>query len=195
MRTNKRTSCERRERTNERRELNWTELNWTELNVRWIPKKKCAWSRSLSFFLVRWSVICCQDSCFMVSPKSHSQKSISVAILTSTVESQVDLSPTCGGRKLGKGRKKEKTWTNHCLHAHKRWKLTCNNRCRKLISVRLATAANRKKINKMGKWKMKKFPKFGRDHVAGGSSGLTPLRRRAPVGGHHCSLGAMFLGS
>ena len=39
---------------------------------------------------------------------------------------------------------------------------------------------------------MKILPKFGRDHVARGSLGLKPLRRRAPVGGHH-SLGATFL--
>ena len=43
-----------------------------------------AWSRSLSFFLVRWSVICSQDCCFMASPKAHCQKSISVTIFTST---------------------------------------------------------------------------------------------------------------
>jgi len=34
-------------------------------------------------FLVRCSVICCQDGCFMALPKVHCQKSISVTILTS----------------------------------------------------------------------------------------------------------------
>jgi len=38
------------------------------------------------------------------------------------------------------------------------------------------------------------LPRFGRDHVAHGSSGLKPLRLRTPVGGHYF-LGASFLGS
>jgi len=35
------------------------------------------------FFLVRWSVICCQDGCLMASLKVHCPKSISVTILMS----------------------------------------------------------------------------------------------------------------
>jgi len=35
------------------------------------------------------------------------------------------------------------------------------------------------------KMKILILPEFVRDHVARGSSGLKPLRRRAPVGGHH----------
>jgi len=39
------------------------------------------------------------------------------------------------------------------------------------------------------------LPEFGRDPVTHGSSGLKPLRRHAPVGGYHWSMGATFLGS
>ena len=38
--------------------------------------------QGLCLFLVRWSVICCQDGCFMASSKVHCPKSISVTILT-----------------------------------------------------------------------------------------------------------------
>ena len=39
----------------------------------------------VSFLLVSWSVICCQDGCMMGSPKAHCQKSIlPIKFLTST---------------------------------------------------------------------------------------------------------------
>jgi len=53
---------------------------------------------------------------------------------------------------------------------------------------RLAVGASRKK-------RKYNSPRFGRDHVVCGCSGLKPLRRRAPVGGHHWSRGTTFLGS
>jgi len=45
----------------------------------------------LCLFLVCWSVICCQDSCLMASPKVHCQKSISVTILTSAARRTLGL--------------------------------------------------------------------------------------------------------
>jgi len=44
----------------------------------------CAYmSLGLCLFIVRWSVICCQDGCLMAFAKIHCPKSISVTILTS----------------------------------------------------------------------------------------------------------------
>jgi len=41
--------------------------------------------------------------------------------------------------------------------------------------------------------KIEKSPECGRDHVAGVSSRLKPLRRHAPVGGHHYDRAHRFL--
>jgi len=60
--------------------------NHTHTHTLKVQSLPCAWfrSRSLSFFLVRWSVICYQHGCFVASPKAHCPKSISVTNLTST---------------------------------------------------------------------------------------------------------------
>ena len=116
-----------------------------------MARKICSLDVSV-FFLSALVYDLLQDSCFMASPKSHWQKSISVTILTSTVDcalpstidllSQFDFCSTCDRRK---SKKKEQN----------------------------------------GEIKMNNFPKFGRDHITCGSSGLKPLRHRAPVGEHH----------
>jgi len=51
--------------------------------LRYVPYPLYVRGLGLCFFIVRWSVICCQHSCFMASPKTHCPKSISVTILTS----------------------------------------------------------------------------------------------------------------
>jgi len=57
---------------------------WNQKSALCGPYSLHAHDLGLCLFLVRWSVICCQDGCFMASPKVHGQKSISVTILTST---------------------------------------------------------------------------------------------------------------
>jgi len=47
-------------------------------------------SFALFSILVTWSVIYCQDSCIMGSPKAHGQKSISVTIFTNTTWRTLD---------------------------------------------------------------------------------------------------------